>query len=434
MDRSSRKSFIFLLVLLGTFVGISLYSGDAVKKSNKVHTLIGDAKELEDMNIFSLSQRLEYFSIYGEFDYNKVKDMQNVAKNIKAYRIVEGRPIKSSVRLDDNLDLKVNDGKGEYKLLNNILYDPEAFVEGKDNPYIVYHVNKKSEKAMISDPEIIEFTKKHRLSLERVEEYKGRLFVVANASEIRDGDKNTGKESNKIFILEVKDGNAKLLHKVDVGKDTGVDDRIFLGFDRINILTYADHIDGNKIAKTYIYMDLKNNKLVKEEIKKDNNARGIFLVDDVYDSYMKYIEKDNRLVFATKTNKGKDYALYSYKLKDGKLSLEYEDMLDLDNKFNLVELSNEADSRRTLENLYSVDVVVRGKKLVIFKQNYYTIEEGPSEKKEKMREDMDYQTARIGGPTQVYIYDMKKHKITYSGMIKGQILMNGRNLFLGEKQ
>src|SRR3712207_3510565 len=109
MDRSSRKSFIFLLVLLGTFVGISLYSGDAVKKSNKVHTLIGDAKELEDMNIFSLSQRLEYFSIYGEFDYNKVKDMQNVAKNIKAYRIVEGRPIKSSVRLDDNLDLKVND-------------------------------------------------------------------------------------------------------------------------------------------------------------------------------------------------------------------------------------------------------------------------------------------------------------------------------------
>src|SRR3712207_6414962 len=112
MDRSSRKSLIFLLVLLGVFVVISVYSGNAVKKSNSVQTLTGDAKELEDMNVFSLSQRLEHFSIYGDFAYDKVKDMQNTAKNIKAYRIVQGRPVKSSVRLDDNLDIKVNDGSG----------------------------------------------------------------------------------------------------------------------------------------------------------------------------------------------------------------------------------------------------------------------------------------------------------------------------------
>ena len=90
--------------------------------------------------------------------------------------------------------------------------------------------------------------------------------------------------------------------------------------------------------------------------------------------------------------------------------------------------------------------MMKGKKVIIIKYNNFNIYQWKGKGVEKTiknedgteipedRDNLEFNNSSIYSSTQIYIYDVDKDKITYSGAIKGQLEIDARTIYMSEKE
>lgn len=462
MDRSSKiGGLVFgLLIVLSICLAIVFYKFKL--NSSTVETIIGDSSELEKLNLIDVEENLDFYKINENRD--RKKDIEMKKDNIQmvgAYKLGQGSPTKMILNYASDNTINAKDDKGNvYSILANTTYDPDSYIETEPMShysYLCYNIDGKSNRVRFEENEFEGYSRGgSRLEIRRLEKYKDKIYAVISYS-LKNTDKATNKKQdlvNKVVFARIDNDRLSIINKVDLlASSNSINDmRIIAAFDKILLITYRDGARNDNYASNFIVMDTLTNKLTREDISKELSSKGIYINSDLFDSYMKYDVKDESLYLVSREDTPKPFHMRKYKMKDGKLRLELDRELDLDGELDHIRLANKNHKTKEMYNTYRINVIMRSGKLVITKDSTLQISQWKDKEiKNRKSEDIEcsddeaknrphkdvnklnFEYGTVISPTQIYVYDIEKDKMTYSGVVKGSLKYEGRLVYLSQK-
>ena len=133
-------------------------------------------------------------------------------------------------------------------------------------------------------------------------------------------------------------------------------------------------------------------------------------------------------------------------MKEDKLIDVDDRTINLDDYLTQVQLPTKDDKMSQMGSINRVNIMMKGKKVIIIKYNNFNIYQWKGKGVEKTiknedgteipedRDNLEFNNSSIYSSTQIYIYDVDKDKITYSGAIKGKLEIDARTIYMSEKE
>ena len=453
MDKSSIKGGLILGLLILLSLGLAAGFHTMKLGSSRVETIQGDKGELEKMNLISTEMDLEDLNIRHDMDKKDIEGIKSNIKNIAAYILKDGRPEKITLKFDKNDNIKAIDKKSNrYSILNELTYDHTAYVVDPKNShgiYLNYSIEGVGKKIRLNEKDLIGYTGNDRIEVKRLEKYKDKTYLVLSYS-VKNTDKATMKNNDlieKLVFAEIVGDGIQVLNRLDILSDSENADsmKIIAAFDKMLIFSYRDN-PSKGLKNEMISLDLASKKLTREDISSKEDSKGIYINPDIYDSYIKYDKNNGILYLISRENYQKPFHIRSYKMKEDKLVDVDDRTINLDDYLTQIQLPIKDDKMSQMGSINRVNIMMKGKKVLIIKDNNFNINQWKGKGVEKTiknedgteipedRDNLEFNNSSIYSSTQIYIYDVDKDKITYSGAIKGQLEIDARTIYMSEKE
>lgn len=453
MDKSSIKGGLILGLLILLSLGLAAGFHTMKLSSSRVETIQGDKGELEKMNLISTEMDLEDLNIRHDMDEKYIEGIKSNIKNIAAYILKDGRSEKITLKYDKNDNIKAIGKKdNRYSLLNELTYDHNAYVVDHKNShaiYLNYSIEGVGKKIRLNEKDLIGYTGNDRIEVKRIEKYKDKTYLVLSYS-VKNTDKSTMKNNDlieKLVFAEIVGDGIQVLNRLDILSDSENANsmKIIAAFDKILIFSYRDN-PSNGLKNEMISLDLASKKLTREDISSKEDSKGIYINPDIYDSYIKYDKNNGILYLISRENYQKPFHIRSYKMKEDKLVDVDDRTIKLDDYLTQIQLPIKDDKMSQMGSINRVNIMMKGKKVLIIKDNNFNINQWKGKGVEKTiknedgteipedRDNLEFNNSSIPVGKQIYIYDMDKDKIVYSGVLKGQLDIDARMIYMSEKE
>lgn len=453
MDKSSIKGGLILGLLILLSLGLAAGFHTMKLSSSRVETIQGDKGELEKMNLISTEMDLEDLNIRHDMDKKYIEGIKSNIKNIAAYILKDGRPEKITLKFDKNDNIKAIDKKSNrYSILNELTYDHTAYVVDHKNShgiYLNYSIKGVGKKIRLNEKDLIGYTGNDHIDVERLEKYKDKTYLVLSYS-VKNTDKATMKNNDlieKLVFAEIVGDGIQVLNRLDILSDSENANRmrIIAAFDKILIFSYRDYL-SNGLKNEMISLDLASKKLTREDISSKEDSKGIYINSDIYDSYIKYDKNNGILYLISRENHQKPFHIRSYKMKEDKLVDVDDRIINLDDYLTQIQLPIKEDKMSQMGSINRVNIMMKDKKVLIIKDNNFNISQWKGKGVEKTiknedgteipedRDNLEFNNSSIPVGKQIYIYDMDKDKIVYLGVLKGQLDIDARMIYMSEKE
>lgn len=453
MDKSSIKGGLILGLLILLSLGLAAGFHTMKLGSSRVETIQGDKGELEKMNLISTEMSLEDLNIRHDMDKKDIEGIKSNIKNIAAYILKDGRPEKITLKYNKNDNIKAIDKKdNRYSLLNELTYDHTAYVVDHKNShgiYLNYSIEGVGKKIRLNEKDLIGYTGNDRIEVKRLEKYKDKTYLVLSYS-VKNTDKATMKNNDlieKLVFAEIVGDGIQVLNRLDILSDSENADsmKIIAAFDKMLIFSYRDN-PSKGLKNEMISLDLASKKLTREDISSKEDSKGIYINPDIYDSYIKYDKNNGILYLISRENYQKPFHIRSYKMKEDKLVDVDDRTINLDDYLTQIQLPIKDDKMSQMGSINRVNIMMKGKKVLIIKDNNFNINQWKGKGVEKTiknedgteipedRDNLEFNNSSIPVGKQIYIYDMDKDKIVYLGVLKGQLDIDARMIYMSEKE
>ena len=453
MDKSSIKGGLILGLLILLSLGLAAGFHTMKLGSSRVETIQGDKGELEKMNLISTEMDLEDLNIRHDMDKKDIEGIKSNIKNIAAYILKDGRPEKITLKYNKNDNIKAIDKKdNRYSLLNELTYDNTAYVVDHKNShgiYLNYSIEGVGKKIRLNEKDLIGYTGNDRIEVKRLEKYKDKTYLVLSYS-VKNTDKATMKNNDlieKLVFAEIVGDGIQVLNRLDILSDSENADsmKIIAAFDKMLIFSYRDN-PSKGLKNEMISLDLASKKLTREDISSKEDSKGIYINPDIYDSYIKYDKNNGILYLISRENYQKPFHIRSYKMKEDKLVDVDDRTINLDDYLTQIQLPIKDDKMSQMGSINRVNIMMKGKKVLIIKDNNFNINQWKGKGVEKTiknedgteipedRDNLEFNNSSIPVGKQIYIYDMDKDKIVYLGVLKGQLDIDARMIYMSEKE
>ena len=453
MDKSSIKGGLILGLLILLSLGLAAGFHTMKLGSSRVETIQGDKGELEKMNLISTEMDLEDLNIRHDMDKKDIEGIKSNIKNIAAYILKDGRPEKITLKYNKNDNIKAIDKKdNRYSLLNELTYDHTAYVVDHKNShgiYLNYSIEGVGKKIRLNEKDLIGYTGNDRIEVKRLEKYKDKTYLVLSYS-VKNTDKATMKNNDlieKLVFAEIVGDGIQVLNRLDILSDSENADsmKIIAACDKMLIFSYRDN-PSKGLKNEMISLDLASKKLTREDISSKEDSKGIYINPDIYDSYIKYDKNNGILYLISRENYQKPFHIRSYKMKEDKLVDVDDRTINLDDYLTQIQLPIKDDKMSQMGSINRVNIMMKGKKVLIIKDNNFNINQWKGKGVEKTiknedgteipedRDNLEFNNSSIPVGKQIYIYDMDKDKIVYLGVLKGQLDIDARMIYMSEKE
>ena len=133
-------------------------------------------------------------------------------------------------------------------------------------------------------------------------------------------------------------------------------------------------------------------------------------------------------------------------MKEDKLVDVDDRTINLDDYLTQIQLPIKDDKMSQMGSINRVNIMMKGKKVLIIKDNNFNINQWKGKGVEKTiknedgteipedRDNLEFNNSSIPVGKQIYIYDMDKDKIVYLGVLKGQLDIDARMIYMSEKE